>query len=190
MSVNKVDRRESKIEFDNTYFKVYDDAIRLIRNHFGADKKRRIEYKGYIKVMATKILDLVMEMGTHIRIANSIYPKYPRELETRRLEQDKAIGLCFDLLTKYQIIMRELHVKDDKYVQEIKNVVHEINCLKKWRASDKRFIDQVKLYTASNACNANNNGNANNNSPVNTNRAAGIIDSVTPSEDGKDTEIL
>ena len=184
MSVNKVDRRESKIEFDNTYFRVYDDAIRLIKNGFGADKKRREEYKGYIKVMSSKILDLIMDLGTYIRIANSIYPKYPSELEARRLEQDKAIGLCFDLLTKYQIIMRELHVKDDKYVQEIKHIVHEINCLKKWRASDKRFSEQVKLYTASNACNANNNGNANNNSPVNTNRAAGITDPATPPEDG------
>lgn len=28
MSVNKGDRRESKVEFDNTYFKVYDDCVK------------------------------------------------------------------------------------------------------------------------------------------------------------------
>lgn len=140
MSVNKADRRQSKIEFDNTYFRVYDDAVHIIKNSFGADKEYRDEYKEYIRVMSAKILDIVMDLGTHIRIANSIYPKYEKELETRRLEQDRAIGLCFDLLTKYQIIMRQLRVKDDKYTQEIKNLSHEINCLKSWRKSDdKRF---------------------------------------------------
>ena len=139
MSVNKADRRESKIEFDNAYFRVYDDAIKIIKNHFGADKKRREEYKDYIRVMGSQVLKIVTDLGTHIRIANSIYPKYQSELEARRLEQDKAIGLCFDLLTKYQLVMHELRVKDDKYVQEIKNIGHEINCIKKWRASDKRF---------------------------------------------------
>lgn len=142
MSVNKVDRRESKVEFDNTYFKVYDDAVKLIKNNFGADKKRREEYKEYIRVMSSEILKIVTRLGTHIRIANSIYPVYKSELEARRLEQDRAIGLCFDLLTKYQLIMHELRVKDDKYVIEIKNIVHEINCLKSWRKSDgKRFND-------------------------------------------------
>lgn len=141
MSVNKVDRRESKVEFDNNYFRIYDDAIKIIKNNFGADKKRREEYKDYIRVMSIKILEIVTDLGTHIRIANSIYPTYQSELEERRIEQDKAIGLCYDLMTKYQLIMRELRVKDDKYVQEIKNLIHEINCLKKWRTSDKRFTN-------------------------------------------------
>lgn len=141
MSVNKVDRRESKVEFDNNYFRIYDDAIKIIKNNFGADKKRREEYKDYIRVMSIKVLEIVTDLGTHIRIANSIYPTYQSELEERRIEQDKAIGLCYDLMTKYQLIMRELRVKDDKYVQEIKNLIHEINCLKKWRTSDKRFTN-------------------------------------------------
>lgn len=141
MSVNKVDRRESKVEFDNNYFRIYDDAIKIIKYNFGADKKRREEYKDYIRVMSIKVLEIVTDLGTHIRIANSIYPTYQSELEERRIEQDKAIGLCYDLMTKYQLIMRELRVKDDKYVQEIKNLIHEINCLKKWRTSDKRFTN-------------------------------------------------
>lgn len=77
-----------------------------------------------------------MELGTYIRIANSIYPVYQSELEERRLAQDKAIGLCFDLLTKYQLAMHTLKVKDDKYTVEIKHIIHEINCIKKWRMSD------------------------------------------------------
>ena len=142
MAVDKVDRKESKVEFDNAYFKVFDDAVELIKNNFGADKERREWYKDFIRVMSSEILRIATRLGTHIRIANSIYPKYQSELEARRLEQDKAIGLCFDLLTKYQITMHKLRIKDDKYVIEIKNIIHEINCLKAWRDSDsKRFND-------------------------------------------------
>ena len=142
MSVTKGERRDSKVEFDNTYFKIHDDAVKLIRYSFGASKEVRETASNYIKVVSSKILSDILDIGTNIRIANSIYPRNKMELETRRLYQDKAIGLCFDLLTKYQLIMRTLGVKDDKYTIETGNIVHEINCLKSWRASDnKRFKD-------------------------------------------------
>ena len=140
ISVNLQDRRESKVEFDNNYFKIHDDAINLIKNNFGAKKDIADNYKYYIGVMANKILNDVMDLGTYIRIANSIYPRCMSEYEERRTYQSKAIGLCFDLLTKYQLTMHQLKVKDDKFVEEAKHVTHEINCLKKWRESDvKRF---------------------------------------------------
>jgi hypothetical protein len=139
MSVNKGDRRESKVEFDNTYFKVYDDCVRLIECSFGAKGDIKEKKQGYIRAMSDRILKSVCDMGTYIRIANSIYPQYQSELEERRIAQEKAIGLCFDVMTKYQLIMTELKVPDDKHTNEIKNLIHEINCLKKWRESDKRF---------------------------------------------------
>lgn len=139
MSVNKGDRRESKVEFDNTYFKVYDDCVRLIECSFGAKGDIKEKKQGYIRAMSDRILKSVCDMGTYIRIANSIYPQYQSELEERRIAQEKAIGLCFDVMTKYQLIMTELKVPDDKHTNEIKNLIHEINCLKKWRESDRRF---------------------------------------------------
>lgn len=135
MSVNRSDRRESKVEFDNTYFKIYNDAVTLIEKRFGA-KDAQAQRTGYISYMATAIMKSVTDIGTHIRIANSIYPIYKQELIERRLAQEKAIGLCYDVLTKYQLVMTELKVPDDKYVEEIKHLIHEINCLKKWRSSD------------------------------------------------------
>lgn len=139
MSVKKPDRRESKNEFDETYFKVYDEAVKLIEHNFGA-KQKQAERKGYIGYMADGIMKSVTAMGTYIRIANSIYPQYEKELIERRIAQEKAIGLCYDILTKYQLVMHELKVPDDKHVEEIKNLIHEINCLKAWRKSDnKRF---------------------------------------------------
>lgn len=141
MSVVKGNRRTSKVEFDNNYYKVYDDCCRLIENSFYAKQEIRESRHGYISTMSDRVLKVVSDMGTYIRIANSIYPKFKSELEERRLAQEKAIGLCFDLLTKYQLIMHELKIPEDKHTEEIKNIIHEINCLKKWRESDKRFKD-------------------------------------------------
>lgn len=139
MSVPKGKRNESKVEFDNTYCQLYKDAVRLINCQFGASEKVRENYALYIQEMSRKILDLVAEIGKHIRIANSIYPQTRMEYETRRTEQGIAIGLCFDLLTQYQLIMYTLGAKDNKYVNEVKILIKEINCLKKWRTSDNRF---------------------------------------------------
>ena len=140
MGVPIGDRKESRVEFDNTYFKVYEDAVKLTLLNFGGKDELKETYSQYIQVMSQEVLETVSQMGRYIRIANAIFPTNRLELEERRLAQDKAIGLCFDLLTKYQLIMKLLKVSDNKYVGEINNIRHEINCLKRWRTSDnKRF---------------------------------------------------
>lgn len=139
MSVVKGKRNESKVEFDNLYINIYRDAVRLINNQFGASERTREMYATYIREMSYKILDLVVDIGMHIRIANSIYPKTRLEYETRRTEQGIAIGMCYNLLTQYQLVMYTLGAKDDKFRNESDLVIKEINCLKKWRTSDNRF---------------------------------------------------
>ena len=134
------DRKQSKVAFDNAYYKVYDDAVHLIEIYFGAKGEQRIEYQSYLDVTSKKVYAVVYDLGTNIRIANSIYPTCQLEAKERRLYQEKAIALCFDLLTKYNLIMRRLRIKDDKYTEEMKHIAHEINCLKRWRDSDgKRY---------------------------------------------------
>lgn len=136
MSVNVSDRKTSSVEFDNNYFRLLEDGVNLINKYFGANDNYRDRYQGFIGIISDRILKSLFDMGTHIRIANSIYPKYKSELELRRIEQEKAIGLCYDLLTKYQNAMKILNIKDDKYVKEIQHIQHEINSLKRWRTSD------------------------------------------------------
>lgn len=141
-NVKKGEKRESKNEFDNTYFKIHKDAILIIENNFGAKKEIKDVFQKYIKIMGDKVLSVVMDIGTNIRIANSIFPISHEEYLMRRAHQGKAIGLCFDLLTKYQLAMNVLSVPDDKYTVETGHLIHEINCLKKWRQSDhKRYKD-------------------------------------------------
>lgn len=139
MSIPKGKRNESKVEFDNTYYKLYKDAVRLTACQFGASESAKQEYALYIQEMSRAILTTVSDIGRHIRIANSIYPTTRGEYEVRRTEQGIAIGLCFDLLTKYQLAMMVLGVKDNKYCNEVDAIAREINCLKKWRTSDNRF---------------------------------------------------
>ena len=136
MSVAKGDRKESKVEFDDAYFKIYKDCVRLSQNNFGGEKEIAEKYSDYLKVISSEVLVTVCEIGRNIRIANSIFPCCRSEYEVRRISQEKAIGLCFDLLTKYQLTMKLLEVKDNKFVDEINNIKHEINCIKKWRTSD------------------------------------------------------
>lgn len=141
-TVHKNERKESSVEFDNTYFKVYEDCVAIISNNFGGKKELVEKYSLYVQVMKKECLTTVSEIGRNIRIANSIFPICKAEFQTRRIAQEKALGLCFDLLTKYQLIMKTLDVSDNKYVEEIKNIRHEINCLKNWRKSDnKRYKD-------------------------------------------------
>lgn len=145
MSVNTPDRRLSKREFDRVYFRIHDDAVFLTSNAFGADERHKKDFAKYIEVTKGRIMRIVEDIGTHIRMANSIYPLegHTHELEERRIEQGKAIGLCYDLLTKYQLIMHTLEISDDKFVQEIKHIGHEINCLKRWRTSDNKRFSHV-----------------------------------------------
>lgn len=141
MSVSTINRREGKRKYDYLYFKIQDDAIKITDNKFGASKKIREEKAEYISVMKETVLKNISYIGTHIRKAYSIYPKNPSQLYERQTEQQKAIGLCFDLLSKYQDAMKKLKVPDDKYVIEIENVIHEINSLEKWKERDtNRFI--------------------------------------------------
>lgn len=138
--MSKGNGKESKVEFDNNYFKIYTDYMRLKSNNFGVKNEMLEKHSDDIRTSSEEILKVIYNIGTYIRIANSIYPVYQSELEERRLAQEKARGLCFDLLTKYQLIMYAFQIPDDKYTNEIKNIIHEINCLKKWRNSDtKRF---------------------------------------------------
>ena len=140
MSVSKHDRKESKTKFDAVYFRIYDDAVFLTENNFGATNAMIEKRKLYIANMRQDVMKIVLDINTHIRIANSIFPQCKSEYEERRIYQDKAIGLCYALLTKYHLVMDTLRINGNKYVQSIKNVQHEINCLKKWRESNyKQF---------------------------------------------------
>lgn len=145
MGVPEGKRKESKIEFERAYDRIYDDCFELIKINFGGEKELVEMYSEQIKQISDKLMQAVSDIGMYIKIANSIFPEDIDELKERRICQKKATGLCFFLLNQYESLMHRLRVKDNKFLNETRNLRHEINCLKKWRKSDKdrfKFIEK------------------------------------------------
>lgn len=136
MSVPKSKRGKSKVEFEMTYFKLADGLDSLVENYFWAEYETIQKHKLFIRLRAEAIEKLTDELVFHIKIANSIYPTCMAEWEERRVEMGKAIGTCYALLTHLQRVMMRLRIPDNKYTDDISNVVRMINSLKAWRKSD------------------------------------------------------
>ena len=136
MSVPKSKRGKSKVEFEMTYFKLADGLDNLVENYFWAEYETIQQHKLFIRLRAEAIEKLTDDLIFHIKIANSIYPTCMAEWEERRVEMGKAIGICYALLTHLQRVMMRLRIPDNKYTDDIGNVVKMINSLKAWRKSD------------------------------------------------------
>ena len=56
----------------------------------------------------------------------------------------RAIGLCYSILTNYQLVMKRFNIDDNKYEADVKAIKHFINSIKNWRKSDSRFKKQFE----------------------------------------------
>ena len=143
-SVPKSERKTSKEEFDSLHYRIHDNAVDMIANNFHAKHEIADSNQSYIHSASKMLMSLVWDLVYHIKIANSLFPTTTAELTERRIEQDKAIGICFDILTLYELVMHKLKVKEDMGVTEIKNVKHQINSIKAWRTSDNKRFKNLK----------------------------------------------
>ena len=148
MSIVKSKRSQSKIEFEMIYFQVADGVDNLVEHGFYADGLVLQQNRWFINARFQTLQKLTDDLLYHIKIANSIYPTCLKELEERRVSMDKAIGVCYAILTNYQRIMTRLRVPDNKYTLDIKNVMRMINALKAWRKSDNKFKDSLQQTSA------------------------------------------
>ncbi len=144
MSVVKSKRSKSKIEFEMLYFQVADGVDNLVENDFYADDELVKRNRVFLDMRNQTLEKLTDDLLYHIKIANSIFPTCMLELEERRISMDKAIGICYAILTNYQRIMNRLRVPDDKYTLTIKNVICLINSLKAWRKSDNKLKSSLQ----------------------------------------------
>lgn len=143
MSVPKGRRNKSKIEFDNLFFKIAEDAANMVENHFGADDETYETHRLYLDDKSREVLSLVNHILRYIRMAN-VFPTCRTEYETRRDCMSRAIGLCYSILINYQLVMKRFKIDDNKYVTDIENIWHFINSVKNWRSSDNRFKKQFE----------------------------------------------
>lgn len=139
-SVPKGERNKSKQEFDSIHYRIHDEAVAMGEANFHAKKEIAEQNQVYIQTAHRALMDYVWDLVYHIKAANSLYPTTKEELTERRMEQDRAIGVCMDILTLYELVMHKLKVPDDMGVTEIKTIRHQINAIRAWRTSDnKRF---------------------------------------------------
>lgn len=143
-SVPKGKQKPSKQEFDSIYYQIHDEAVDAIELKFHAKADVAEKNAGYIKTASDALMQSVFDMIFHIKVANALYPTTPEELSERRIEQEKAIGICFDILTIYELAMHKLKVKEDLCAGNLKTVRHEINAIKAWRTSDNKRYRNLK----------------------------------------------
>lgn len=139
MSVVKSKRSQSKVEFESIFFAVADNIDTLVEHNFFVDFNTMNCNKTFLQSRGMALERLSDGLLYYIKIANSIYPQCLSEWEERRLAMDKAIGICYAILTNYQRIMMRLRIRDDKYNNDILAIVRMINSLKAWRKSDNKL---------------------------------------------------
>lgn len=139
MSVPKSKRKQSKVEFEMLIFKVCESVDRLVETRFSTDPDELAANQIFISSRSANLEHLTDSLIYHIKVANSIYPKCMAEWEERRVSIGKAVGTCYAILTNLQRVMIRLRVPDNRYTEDIKNVVKMINSLKAWRKSDNRL---------------------------------------------------
>lgn len=144
MSVVKGKRNQSKIEFEALYFKVADGVDNFVEHNFYASREQLEKNKTFLDVRCATLEKLTDDLLYNIKIANSIYPTCIAELEERRLSMGRAIGICYAILTNYQRIMMRLRIPDNKYVEDIQNVIKMIYSLKAWRKSDNKLRSNLE----------------------------------------------
>lgn len=139
MSVVKSKRNKSKIEFEMIYFRLADGIDTLVEHGFFAEGLLAQKNRVFLDMRCQTLERLTDDLLYHIKIANSIYPTCMAEWEERRLCIGRAIGVCYAILTNLQRILTRMRVPDNKYTEDIGNIMKMINSLKAWRKSDNRL---------------------------------------------------
>lgn len=91
MGVPEGKRKESKIEFERAYDRIYDDCFELIRINFGGEKELVDTYSEQIKQISDKLMQAVCDIGMYIKIANSIFPEGIDELKKEEYVKRKPL---------------------------------------------------------------------------------------------------
>ena len=143
MSVPKSRRKKSSVDFEMIYFRVADGIDELIAHDFFAEGLLAEKNRTFLQIRCESLQRYTDDLLYNIKIANSIYPQCEAELNERRLAQDKAVGVCYAILTVLQRILMRLRVPGSKYVVDIQNIEQMINSLKAWRKSDNRLRAKI-----------------------------------------------
>ena len=92
----------------------------------------------------TIIYNELTSLVHNITSANSIYPTFVFEYETRRSYQTNAILCCERIYQELQFIMDIIPVNANKFMPYVELLDKEDAYLRKWRKSDNRLLKAIK----------------------------------------------
>lgn len=150
MSVPKSRRKKSSVDFEMVYLRLVDGIDELMAHDFFAEGLLADKNRTFLQIRCESLQRYTDDLLQYIKMANSIYPQCLAELDERRLAQDKAIGVCYAILTVLQRILMRLRVPGSKYVVDIQNIEQMINSLRAWRRSDNRLRDKILAANGAN----------------------------------------
>lgn len=90
------------------------------------------------------LLEITKNIHENLVMANSIYPVCEAEFYERRVNQDRAIGNCYQLLHEMQYIISVFPVNKQKYMRYTDMITREIALIKGWRKSDNKILTRIR----------------------------------------------
>ena len=132
--------------FDGIQIKTIQNVVFMIEHNFGADTKHEKFYPKYIEKTGDKMLEIAIEIHAQAKFANSIHPESMEQYKIRVEAQKKARALVFSLEGQYHAVLTILKVDDNKYVDHIRHLRHQSNCIKSWMDKDKEIYKKRKWW--------------------------------------------
>ncbi len=155
MSVLKNRRGLSKLEFYHNARKMRKELTALTLRDFGIHSRgKRFKedtgsqqpegfYDELLEEFSHNIRQLLRNLMWNITSANTIYPVNEREVEERRIYQDRAIIACEQLHQEILYCEDVIPVKASTIMPYIERIEFEIKLLKGWRKSNNRIEEQI-----------------------------------------------
>lgn len=132
--------------FDEIQLKTIQNIVFMIEHDFGADTKTKKFYPKYIEKTGDEMLKVAIEIHSLVKYANSIYPETMEQYYKRVGAQKDARAKVYVLEGQYHSILYILDVDDNKYVNHLKHLKHQSNCIKSWIDKDKSIYKKKSWW--------------------------------------------
>ena len=155
MSVLKNRRGLSKLEFYHNARRMRKELTALTLRDFGIHSRGKKfkedtgsqQPEGYydelLEEFSRNIRHLLRNLMWNITSANTIYPVNAREIEERRIYQDRAIVACEQLHQEILYCEDVIPVKVSMFMPYIERIEFEIKLLKGWRKSNNKIEELI-----------------------------------------------
>lgn len=135
--------------FDGIQIKTIENVAFLLEHGFGASEKYLKFYPKFAEQTATEMTRIAVRIHTLTKFANSINPESMREYKIRRRAQKKARALVYSLEGQYHSALAVLKVDNNKWVDHIRHIKHQANCIKSWISKDRSMYKKREWWVSS-----------------------------------------